>query len=365
MPTRNVIHDKSRLRSNWWPAALAILMAAGCSGSTETTTTATSTTQLDEASTTTAPVTTTIGASPATTAQAFQRLTEMGTLRVLTAEVSDGHCLPLDSVSIGEPAPIGSIFKLYVLAALGEAVAGGDVAWDDGIVIRDELRSVPAGVLQDKARGEMVTIREMAELMISDSDNTATDHLIEMLGRETVESVMVSYGNTSMGFNTPLLDTRELSALKVGPASGLRISWLNGDEEERRAILDQISDITPGDIPVRDWVAPVDPHLLGWFATPEDLCNLAIGLDSLARSVPEVGDILMANPGVPPEAGTWERTWFMGGVEPGLVATWSMTEADGRTFLTAGSVVNPDEPIETEEATLLFAAIRDLLAPQR
>ncbi|HUG31715.1 MAG TPA: serine hydrolase [Acidimicrobiia bacterium] len=363
MPTRNLIDGKPRLRSRWWLIALAILVAPGCSDSTETTTSAPDTTRLDEAFTTTSPVTTTIGAPPPTIAQAFQRLSEMGTLRALTAEVTDGHCRPIDSVNIGEPAPIGSIFELYVLAALGEAVVSGDVAWDDGIVIRDELRSVPAGVLQEMSRGEVVTIREMAELMISDSDNTATDHLIAMLGRETVESVMVSYGNSSMDLNTPLLDTRELSALKVGPASGLRISWLNSNEEERRAILDQISDITPGDIPVRDWVDPVDPHLLQWFATPEDLCNLAIGLDSLASSVPEVGDILMANSGVPPEAGTWERVWFKGGAEPGMVATWWMTGVDGRTFLTAGSVVDPDEPIESEEASLLFAAIRDLLAP--
>lgn len=288
---------------------------------------------------------------------------EMGTLRVLTAEVTDGRCLPIESVGIDQPAPIGSIFTLYVLAALGEAVAAGDVAWDDDIVIRDELRSVPAGALQDEPRGEVVTLHEMAELMISGSDNTATDHLIDLLGRDTVESAMASYGNSSLDLNTPLLDTRELSALKIGPASGLRITWLDGDEGERRAILDQISEITPGDLPMDEWVDPVDPDLLGWFATPRDLCDLAIGLQSLTHSLPEVGEILAASHGAMPETRARERMWFKGGSEPGLIATWWVTEADGRTRITAGSVVNPDEPIDSEEATRLFAAIRDLLAP--
>ncbi|HEY7822535.1 MAG TPA: serine hydrolase, partial [Acidimicrobiia bacterium] len=300
---------------------------------------------------------------PETVDEGFQRLGEIGTLRALTAEIVDGSCIPIAGHDENEPAPIGSIFKLYVLAALGDAVESGEVSWNDEIVIRDELKSVPSGTLQTREAGEVVTVHEAARLMISISDNTAADHLIDLLGRSTVEATMAAYGHTSPDLNVPFMDTREFTALKVGPASGLRIQWIEGDEEARRSILRQISGITTADLPVQDWTSPIDPHTVEWFARPQDLCRLAAGLLDLSASVPEIAEILATNTGVPAEPGTWESVWFKGGSEPGLAAAWFVTRADARTFVTAGSVVDPEAVIDTDEAVLLLAAIRDLLAP--
>lgn len=300
---------------------------------------------------------------PVTVAEAFDRLAQIGSTGAITAEVVDGACQPLDVANADTPVPLGSAFKLYVLAALGEAVAEGDVSWDDELTIRDELKSIPSGVLQDREAGDVVTVGEAAELMISISDNTATDHLIDLLGRETVEGVLLDYGNSTPELNTPFLTTRELAALKIGPASGLRVQWIDGDEETRRALLVQISDITPADLPIQEWVEPVDPDKVEWFASPADLCQLAVRLIELNERVPEVGEILSINPGIPAEEGTWESIWFKGGSEPGLVATWFVTETGGRTYVTAASVVDPDEVIDQQTAILLMAAARDLVAP--
>lgn len=299
---------------------------------------------------------------PETVVESFSRLADMGSLRAVAAEVVDGECRAIEASSGAEPTPLGSVFKLYVLAALGEAVRDGDVAWDDELVIRDELKSVPSGVLQDRASGDTITVLEAAELMISISDNTATDHLIDLIGRQTVESALTEYGNTTPELNTPLLNTREFTALKVGPASGLSIQWLEGDEETRRSILTQISDITPDDLPIQEWVEPIQPDQLEWFASPHDLCTLAAGLSELTDSVPEIADILAMNPGIPADPGPWDNIWFKGGSEPGLAAAWFVTSREGRTFVTTGSVVNPDQAVDTEQAMLLFAAARDLLS---
>jgi hypothetical protein len=300
---------------------------------------------------------------PESLGEALDRLADLGTLGVTTAEVVDGECMAVEGVGAGEPVPIASVFKLYVLAALGEAIVDGDIAWDDELEIRDELKSVPTGILQDRAAGETVTVLEAAELMISISDNTATDHLIDLLGRETVESTMSAYGHTAPELNTPLLNTRELTALKVGPASGLYVQWLEGDEQARRDLLRQISDITPADLPIQEWSDPVHPDTVEWFASPNDLCTLAVRMGELTETVPEVAAILGMNPGIQASPGTWETIWFKGGSEPGLVTVWWVTEIQGRTFVTAGSVVNPEVSFDSEEAILLFAAARDLLAP--
>lgn len=299
---------------------------------------------------------------PASIGDAFDELAELGELRALTAEITGDECAPVTSTQAGDPAPIGSIFKLYVLAALGEAIDGNELAWEDQIEIQDSLKSIPTGVLQDRPAGSMVTIKEAAQLMISISDNTAADHLIDLLGRSTIESTLAGYGNTTPELDTPFLTTREFAALKVGPASGLATQWLDADVEARRQILDQVSGITPGDLPIQDWTKPVMPDEIEWFATPTDLCELAIRLAELADRVPEIAEILQINPGVP-GADTWDRIWFKGGSEPGLLAMWFRTEIDDRVFFTAGSVVNPDSTFDQTRAALLFGAARDLLAP--
>lgn len=301
---------------------------------------------------------------PESVVEAFNRLADLGELRAVTAEIVDGSCQVIDSVAADEPAPVGSVFKLYVLAALGEAIASGELAWDDTITIEDGLKSIPTGELQTRDSGSEVSLLEAAQLMISISDNTAADHLIDLLGREEIEATQAGYGNSMPELNMPFLTTREFAALKVGPASGLRNpQWIEGDEVERRAILAQISDITPADLPLQDWTGPIDPDLVEWFASPRDLCGLALGLADLAGSVPEIAQILEINPGVPAESGTWDRIWFKGGSEPGLLAVWWVTRTGERTFVTAGSVVDPEETIDSDLAVLLFAAARDLLAP--
>lgn len=301
---------------------------------------------------------------PGSVDEAFTRLDELGDLRALSAEIVDGSCLPVESVSAGEPAPLGSVFKLYVLAAVSEAVSAGEVDWEDTFTIEERLRSIPTGDLQNREPGSEITVGEAARLMISISDNTAADHLVDLLGREEVETVQGEYGNSAAGLNIPFLTTRELAALKVGPASGLRNpQWIEGDEIARRAILEQIGDITPDDLPLQEWTDPIDPDTVEWFASPEDLCSLAIRLLERSEAVPEVSAILEVNPGIPAATGTWDRIWFKGGSEPGLLAVWWVTESDGRVFVTSGSVVNPKETIDEQQAILLFAAARDLLAP--
>ena len=300
---------------------------------------------------------------PATVEEAFSELAELGAAGGLSAEIVDGECLPVEALSESEPVPLGSVFKLYVLAAVGEAIASGTISWDDEIVIREEMKSIPSGELQNRPDGSTVTVLEAAQLMISISDNTATDLLIDLLGREVVEQVQGQYGNGNAPLNTPFLTTRELTALKVGPASGLRTpQWIEGGEADRRAILEQISDITVADLPLGEWTSPIDPDLVEWFASPEDLCVLAVGLISLAGDVPEIASILEINPGIPAPEGSWDVIWFKGGSEPGLLAAWWVTQAEGRTFFTFGSVVDPQQEIDQTRAILLIAAARDLMA---
>ncbi|MGH8912501.1 MAG: serine hydrolase, partial [Acidimicrobiia bacterium] len=215
---------------------------------------------------------------PADFDAAADRLAQFGTTNLLVAEVTDGTCEPVFEAGSGGASPVGSAAKLYVLGAVVDAVEAGTLAWDDPVTITDELKSVPSGVMQDEEEGATFSLREMAEVMIALSDNTATDHLIDLVGRQQVEAAQEAYGMDDPSANIPFLNTLELTALKVGPASGLATQWLDADEAGRRAILEQISDITPADIPIGEFVDPVLPDRIEWFATPADMCRVLVSL---------------------------------------------------------------------------------------
>ena len=104
-----------------------------------------------------------------------------------------------------QPLALGSTFKLYVLSALSHAIAAGDLAWDD--VVHIDTKSYPSGVAQDWPAGSPATVQTLATLMIQISDNTATDQLIALLGRERVEAELIAAGGDAAR-TLPLLTTR-------------------------------------------------------------------------------------------------------------------------------------------------------------
>src|SRR6185436_600599 len=90
---------------------------------------------------------------------------------------------------------IGSAFKLYVLGALARDVAEGKRHFDDTLRLEQRWMSMPSGKLQKWPVGTPLTLASAAALMISESDNTATDHLLFTLGRERVEAMLREMGN--------------------------------------------------------------------------------------------------------------------------------------------------------------------------
>jgi len=298
--------------------------------------------------------------APSLPMEAVDRLEEMGTLRFGAFTEA---CVPLDqsqpvtSTAINEQAPIGSGFKLWVLAAVVDAVEAGTVSWDDELEVRDELDSIPSGITQDDADGTMLTVRELAERMIEISDNTATDHLMDLVGREAVEQAMTNSGHSAPDRNVPFMNTREFTIVKFTDDE-FRARYLAADADQRRQILDD--EVASMPLPpltnITSVTDPIDVESLEWFASPVDLCQV---LTSLADNS-EAAAILARNPGMPDESGLWSSILFKGGSEPGvLTMAWLMIDEEGSRSVVAGSVANESELIDEFEAANLLAYLRD------
>jgi len=260
---------------------------------------------------------------------------ETSVLVLTGGEVEAGHQPEL-------PLGVGSAFKLAILAALTDEIAAGRMAWDDVVTLDPAWRSHPSGILQNWQDGTPVTLATLAILMISISDNTATDNLIGVLGRERVEAESAR--------NVPLLATAEMFRLKSRGNEDLAAAWIDGDEAARRAILAEL-DAMP--LPPVDQFSSRPILEIEWLYNAFELCAL---LDRAAES--PVFDI---NPGVA-DPSDWSEIAFKGGSEPGVLNLSTLvTAADGTTHCVVATW-NDEAPLEEQRLFSLYAGLLAALA---
>ena len=204
-----------------------------------------------------------------------------------------------------EPMAVGSAFKLAVLAVLRDDIDKKRRAWTDIAALRAADRSVPSGFLQTWPEGSRLTLESLASLMISQSDNTAADTLLHLVGRDRVEALSSR--------NRPVLSTREISVLKADGNGDWLGRYQAADESARRAILAQIAtQPVPAKNRARSKPVALDVE---WLFTARELCALM----SKVQDLP----LMSINSG-PARAADWDHVAYKGGAEPGVInmTTW-------------------------------------------
>ena len=286
-------------------------------------------------------------------------------VHLLVADVSDGSCRPLHSIDPATPAPLGSAVKLYVLNAVGSAVAAGKVRWDQPLTVTAQSKSLPPGELQTEPDGTRISVLDSAAMMISLSDNTAADMLTGLVGRSAVEAALAATGMTSPALDRPFLTTREIFVLKLDQWPALAQRYVTAGEPSRRALLASTVDRAP--LPaVEDadvWIAPRDIDHLEYFASASDLCRAYTSLAALARQpgLAPIGRVLSLNDdGLQLDPAQWQTTWFKGGSEPGVMTlTFLATTRSGHSYMVAVQAEDRSQPIDQATATLaILSAVK-------
>ena len=90
--------------------------------------------------------------------------------------------------------PTASTIKVPILFALYRKAAAGEIDLTQRIPITEQHRVAGSGVLQDLDPGLALTLRDLATLMITVSDNQATDMLYETLGGAYIQEVATEIG---------------------------------------------------------------------------------------------------------------------------------------------------------------------------
>lgn len=103
----------------------------------------------------------------------------------------------------------GSTFKAIVAAETCRQVEEGRIDWADELVIRPEDRVPASAALENLADGATVPLDEAVRIMLSHSDNTATDLVLGTVGHGSIVRLAESLGLSDM---TIPVSTKELYA---------------------------------------------------------------------------------------------------------------------------------------------------------
>lgn len=241
------------------------------------------------------------------------------------------------------PAPLGSAFKMWVLGELAREVAAGERKWADVVAVGPP--SLPSGMTQSWPAGSPVTLQTLATLMISISDNTATDTLV-MLESAKLDGFVASVGAPGLA---PMLTTRQMFAIKASANADLAAAWTTTPAAGRRAWLDANAArlaATPLDMALFSG-KPIAVDTLEWFASP---AQTAAMLDWLRTKGGDTALALLAvNPGTDVATrARFDYVGFKGGSEPGVISlNYLVRRKDGRWLAVAGTWHRADTGVDT------------------
>lgn len=261
--------------------------------------------------------------------------------RVSVLVASDSGILA--AINPDVPLAVGSAFKLAVAAALADHVAAGHFDWEHVIHLSESDESLPSGILQQWPVGTPLTVGSLAALMISQSDNTATDALMRHLGRETVEL----YGPR----NKPFLTTREAFTLKDPTNREFLTAFRAGDEAGRRAVVEDLRDVA---LP-RVFDLPGEPTALDveWLFTVRELGALMAHVNELP--------FMSINPG-PATPDHWQRVAYKGGSEPGVLnLTTFVTSHSGSHYIVSATWNDAEAVLDENRFVTLYIRLLNAL----
>ena len=210
-----------------------------------------------------------------------------------------------------------------------------------------------------------MSVLNTAAAMTSLSEDTATDMLINLLGRPAVEAALTRTGMADPALDRPLLTTREIFTLKLRQWPALARRYLAAGQAGRRALLASTVDRAP--LPALaaagSWTAPRAVNSLEYFASASDLCRVYAALAALARrpGLAPIGQVLSLNDdGLQLDPAQWRTTWFKGGSEPGvLTLAFMATTRTGNSYVVTVLAENPTQPInQTAAIPVILSAVK-------
>jgi beta-lactamase class A len=267
------------------------------------------------------------------------------------AEIDEVDVRPLFGIDANKQFAVGSSFKLFILGRLIDEVNAGRRQLADTMLLQRRLVGPPQSEMAQWPAGMPVTLSTLALKMIWVSDNTATDHLHFLLGREEIEKQMQVMGHSDPSVNQPLFSTREMTMLRDRKKGLPGRAYRRLDEAARRAYLVKLGVERPDYEQLDFDTAAYD--VAEWYASPLDMAR---SLAWIYRNTKDdcrahaLRDVLTVDPKLPRDPAVWKFVGFKGGSEDQLLAgNWLLQHGNGRWYTFHVYFNNSDGRVKPEQ----------------
>jgi hypothetical protein len=265
----------------------------------------------------------------------------------------------LSGVRSDERFAVGSTFKLFILGTLAHEVNEHRRSLDDVALLQADLVGPPQSEMAEWPVDSPVTLHTLALKMIWISDNTATDHLLHLLGRKRIEKQMELMGDKNAAWNVPLLSTREMAMLRDKKQGTPGVSYNKLDEAGKRHFLDEHFQGVP-DYEALDFDTAAY-NVAEWYATPLDMAHALAWLRvnaAAGKPAHPLLAVLTVDPKLEYDKQKWPYVGFKGGSEDQLLAgNWLLKNQNGKWYTINLFYNNPDGTADPEKLIGALQAI--------
>lgn len=104
--------------------------------------------------------------------------------------------------------PSASLVKIPIMAASFKAAQEGRINLDDSMILKGSYKVPGSGILKNVPAGTSIKVSRLMELMVTDSDNTAANMLIDLLGFNYINDYSRQLGLEETNLSRKMMDFR-------------------------------------------------------------------------------------------------------------------------------------------------------------
>ena len=105
-----------------------------------------------------------------------------------------------------------SMIKVFILAAVMEKVSNGEISLDEIIPLKSGDKVGGAGILVGYKNGSQLSLKTYLKLMITHSDNTATNVVIDRIGMSAINDYILRNGYNDTILQRKMMDYSAINA---------------------------------------------------------------------------------------------------------------------------------------------------------
>ncbi|MBK23193.1 MAG: hypothetical protein CME70_04230 [Halobacteriovorax sp.] len=234
------------------------------------------------------------------------------------------------------PLAIELSSSLFLLKLLSQKVDKTKLNWNSSLKLNSKFKSVPGGRLYDWPTKAPVTVQTLATMLMAYSDETAFDHVFNLVGRKNLEKASPR--------NRPFLKTLDYHKLRGDKVLGFSKKKI----KEKREILNTLEKKSIEELSTVSDSFEIDS--IGWFGTTKELCQIIHSL----RNEPYAG----VNPGLA-QRGGWKAAAFKMGRAPGIIQYTQLVvpKSSKDSFCVSITWNNPGDEMEPSKIDSILSRI--------